>query len=42
MEKFVRKSDGTDIDDEEVFVALLNSKEELWLIALESGEDYGM
>ncbi len=41
MEKFVRKSDGLEIEDEDTYSELLNSREEVWLIALELDEEYG-
>ncbi len=41
MENFVRKSDGLDIEDEDIYLELLNSREEAWLIALELDEEYG-
>ena len=41
VEKFVRKSDGLEIEDEDTYSELLKSREEVWLIALESDEDYG-
>ena len=41
MEKFVRKDDGLEIDDDDIFLGLLKNKAELWLIALELDEFYG-
>ena len=41
VEKFVRKSDGLEIEDEDTYSELLNSRQEVWLIALELEEDYG-
>ena len=38
----MRKSDGLEIDDEDLFSDLINGKEEVWLIALEADEDYGI
>ena len=40
VEKFVRKSDGLEIKNEDIYLELFNSKQEVWLIALELGEDY--
>ena len=39
--KFVRKSDGLEIDDEDLFSELIHNKEEVWLVALENDEEYG-
>lgn len=41
MDKFVRKSDGLEIDDEDTFQELLVSNEEVWLFALELDEHFG-
>jgi hypothetical protein len=41
VEKFVRKSDGSEIEDDDTYKELLNSRQEVWLIALEIDEDYG-
>jgi hypothetical protein len=41
VEKFVRKSDGLQIEDENTYSELLRSREEVWLIALELDEEYG-
>ncbi len=39
IERFVRK-DGVEIDDEEIFNEMLNSDDNLSLIALEEDEEY--
>ncbi len=36
----MRQSDGSEIDDEDVFEELLNDKTELWLICLRDGDEY--
>ena len=36
----MRQSDGSEIDDEDVFEELLNEKSELWLVCLRSDDDY--
>ncbi len=38
----MRKSDGLEIDDEDLFSDLINGKDEVWLVALEADEDYGI
>ena len=39
IERFVRK-DGVEIDDEEIFNEMLNSDDNISLIALEEDEEY--
>ena len=42
IEKFVRKNDGLEIDEDEILTELIRSKDECWLIALQSNEEYGI
>ena len=42
IERFVRKIDGIEIDENETFMELLKSKDECWLIALQPEEDFGI
>jgi hypothetical protein len=42
VDKFVRKLDGSEIDDDEVLVELMSIEKNLELVALEDGDIYGI
>ena len=42
IEKFVRKSDNIEIEDDEVLADLIENDKGLWLVALTEDDDFGI
>ena len=40
INKLTRKKDGVEVDDDDVFMALVSEEKEVWLIASKNGVDY--
>lgn len=37
----MRKRDGTEIDEDDILIELINTDKDLWLVALQADEEFG-
>lgn len=42
IDKFIRKSDGSEVDDDDVLNHLFTEEKELWLVCLANGQEYSL